>query len=300
MSALLILIVAGHARASTWDLLPDEAGYVAPELQADAAIPSAMSQVGWLVEDAARPVLFDARADLRWAHNLLVFIDGDGNRTEVLGDAYGLDLSGAVGRGRFGLAAGAHLVLASTSDIAGAQGTAVGDLRFDGRATLVDPADSAVGLGGLLRLTLPGGAAGRQLGEPGRSLEAVATVQAGRGRLVAVGNLGVALAPAVDLQDTVLGPGLVARAAVSRALSSTLDGFLEGHLRTSFGAASDSQQDTPAELLVGLRRQGATGPAVAVLGGFGLSSGIGAPAARLAVQVGYAPDAAPGASPLQP
>jgi hypothetical protein len=285
----LLLVWDAPAIAAPFELVPGDEGYVAPTLHADAAIPSAMSQVGWLVEDATRLAAFDARADVRWAHDLLVFIDGEGERTDVLGDAYAMDMSGAVGRGRFGIAAGAQLVLGSTSDVSGVQGTAVGDLRFDGRATLLDPADAPLGFAGLLRLTLPGGAAERQLGQPGRSLQAIAVAQGGWGDLVMVGNVGVDLAPAVDLEETMLGSGVVARAAVSRTVSGSLDGFAEGHLRTSFGAASDVQRDTPVELLLGLRHRGASSPAVAVIGGFGVTRGIGAPAARLAVQVGYAP-----------
>lgn len=262
----------------------------APELNSQLLRPSIDGQTTLWADDATffpelRP---SARLLLSYANNPLVFETSDGEVTEVVSDLTQADLLLGVGRGRVHLGLGIPVVL--NSEGTEVTGSGFGDLTAALRVGLLDPTADAVGLALQGRLLLATSSMGAGLASAGTGYELGAVVDYRMDRTTLLANLGTRGQPEAILDNVVLDDQLYARLGITQALdeAATYGVGAEAGAHANYSASFSNTAAVPVELLgTGWIRFGdfvLRGGA-----GGGLTRGIGAPAYRMLLGIGYEP-----------
>lgn len=276
---LLLLLTAAPALAQS-----------TPELNAQLFRPSIDGQTTLWADDATffpelRP---SARLLLNYASDPLVFESADGETTSVVSDLMQADMLLGLGRGRVHLGLAVPVVLSSNGQ--DVQGSGFGDLSAALRVGLLDPNSDAVGLALQGRLLLATSSMGPGLASSATGYELGAIVDYRMDRTTFLANVGTRGQPEAILENVVLDDQLYARLGLTQALDEdeTYGLGLEAGAHANYSASFKNTAAVPVEALgTGWVRFGDW-----VLrggGGGGLTTGIGAPAYRLLLGVGYEP-----------
>lgn len=223
-----------------------------------------------------------------YAHRPVTYTDWQGDSWDVVGSLATTDLVAGVGAGRLQVAAHAPVYVRSWGGSA-PETTGLGDVRVHVRGALLE---RGRGLG----LSLAA-----QAGLPTATLDAAVgsgTVSGG-GRVIVDGeagpvllavNIGVDAVPQVDLENLSWGPRLAGGLGAAWSLSDATG--LSAELVASAPLASlDVPEARPAEgtvggwVRIGQERAWVVHPSV----GVGLTHGVGAPAARGQLSIGWIP-----------
>jgi hypothetical protein len=180
----------------------------------------------------------------------------------------------------------------------GLQVTGLGDLLVEGKYRLYEDTKNGLRVAGIGGLTLPtsfgsdtnacNGTKSCFIGDnlPTARLRAAATWK--HDELTLGGDLGIILRDPRTIYASTIGQQWTFGLAGAYAITDKFSVIAEGYGRT--GLASFSIDQSPMEVLGGLRLIAAQKLAVTLGGGAGLDQAIGAPDARFFASVGYAPD----------
>jgi hypothetical protein len=167
--------------------------------------------------------------------------------------------------------------------------TGIGDLIVEGKYRLYRK--DGVKIAGLAAVSLPSsiGSDGSQfIGDDLPSLRARLALQYDRERFAIGANAGVLLRKPRTIYDSTIGPQFAWSVAAAGRITSRLSVIAEGYGRA--GLPNFSLDASPLEAIGGLRLYATSAVAVLVGGGAGLVRGIGSPASRFFLSVGYSPD----------
>ena len=286
-TTLLSIALSGHAfgqEFTSGEPPALNAQLFRPSIDSDSTI--------WTDDSALAPSgSFSTRAVMSWTHSPLVYrVESTGEETAIVGDILQADLMGAYTWRRLRVGVDAPVYLRATSDITGDE-TALGDIAFDARATVVDGASAPVGfaIGG--RVGAPTSTADAPLGDPGGSWELQAIVDKHLGRLHLAANVGTRGAQEAALENIDWANRFVARAGAGYAVTDDVGVSLDLTGQAAYGGWGNPAA-TPAEAMLGAWvRPGGEGLLLRAGGGTAISSGIGAPASRMVFSFAYEPPA---------
>lgn len=226
----------------------------------------------------------------------------DSTRTDVVSSMFAGQLVGAYGLTddlQLGLAL--PLVFSITGEgldpssgrmsSGGLQATGFGDLRVEAKGKLFRSGSIAAAWTGGLTVPTSFGAGGSDfLGDdlPGVRGGAAAHWNSSDGKLRVGGNLGVMLRKPRKIYNSEVGQQLAYGAGAAYKATDDFSIITELFGRTSL--TTIDLDASPLELGAGLRAQATKSVSVTAGGGVGVLSGIGAPALRFVVSLGYAPD----------
>lgn len=228
-----------------------------------------------------------ARAGMHYAHLPAVYERGDGETTALVSGIWQMDVIGTHTRGPLRIGLDVPIYLRSVSDLAGNE-TGMGDLVVDLRYSALDRREAPVGLALSGRALLPTATMDSPL-STGLSWEAEGVVDAELGtRWLVAANVGARFLPSVALENIEMGNQAYLRVGASRAFSESAGLSLDMAANGTWGELSNPKA-LPAELLVG--GYGRISENWMLRGGVGggLSSGLGAPAARVVTGVSWQP-----------
>jgi len=177
------------------------------------------------------------------------------------------------------------------SVMGGMQVTGLGDLLVEGKYQLYNDTSNGLRFAGIAGLTLPtsfGSDGSKFIGDdlPTGRLRGAATWTSGRVSLGA--TAGIILRKPRTIYASTIGQQWTFGLGGSVALTDKFALIAEGYGRT--GLTSFALDESPMEVIGGLRLVAAAKLAVTLGGGAGLDQAIGAPNARFFASVGYAPD----------
>jgi OmpA-OmpF porin, OOP family len=167
--------------------------------------------------------------------------------------------------------------------------TGLGDLLVEGKYRLYRK--GGVKVAALAAVSLPSsvGSDGSQfIGDDLPSLRARVALQYDGGRLALGTNAGALLRKPRTIYDSTIGPQLAWSAAAALRITDRIAAIAEGYGRA--GLPDFSLDASPLEAIGAVRFHATGSVAVLVGGGAGLVRGIGSPASRFFLSVGYAPD----------
>ncbi len=167
--------------------------------------------------------------------------------------------------------------------------TGLGDLVVEGKYRLVRKGGLKVAALAAVSLPSSFGSGGSQfIGDDLPSLRARFALQYDMGRLSLGANGGALLRKPRTIYDSTIGPQLAWSAGVALRITERLSAIAEGYGRA--GLPDFSLDASPLEAVGGLRLYATSAVAVLVGGGAGLVRGIGSPASRFFLSIGYSPD----------
>ncbi|MBN2800228.1 MAG: OmpA family protein [Deltaproteobacteria bacterium] len=232
-----------------------------------------------------------AVAQLANAPLILVTSDASGEtREDVLDNVLGVTIGGQYAlHERVALGLSAPIWLASAG-LEGANGATFGDARLSMPVGLVLPGEQGEGFGLAVvpLLDLPTGAEGAWLGNAGVAGGGLVSTSYGAGKLLLVGDIGVATASQIEVGNLTGGPKLLADASAAWMVSPDLAVRLEARFDPTLSSNDVALAGSPAEIGLNARhRSGEEG--LSLLGGAttALTSGAGAATWRLFLGVGY-------------
>ncbi|HSK02073.1 MAG TPA: thrombospondin type 3 repeat-containing protein, partial [Kofleriaceae bacterium] len=167
--------------------------------------------------------------------------------------------------------------------------TGIGDLVVEGKYRLYR--QGGVKVAALAAVSLPSsvGSDGSQfIGDDLPSLRARVALQYDGGRIALGMNGGALLRKPRTIYDSTIGPQLAWSAAAALRITDRVAAIAEGYGRA--GLPDFSLDASPLEAIGALRFHATGAVAVLVGGGAGLVRGVGSPASRFFLSVGYAPD----------
>ncbi len=229
---------------------------------------------------------FSGRLLFSYTRDPLVYRYDDGTVESILANVTQLDLLAGytVGRVRVGLLV--PIVLRSfggTSE----DTTDMGDVAFEVKGNILRRENDRVGLAAYGRVGLPTGLA-PGLAADGFVAELGAVADRDFGPLRMQGAAGVLLPPEYGFENVAWGPQVSVRAATGLTISPRFGVGLEVDAATALGGG-DPDASSPAEVMAsGWTRLGA-GTVIRAGLGAGLNSGLGAPAMRAVLGVGFEP-----------
>ncbi len=279
---MLLLLTSVLAQVTTDGAIPD--------LNAQLFRPSIDSaSMMWTDESLRAPDRYTmGRFALQYVNDPVVYLNDDGERTDLVSSLWQLSLLGAHTRGPLRL--GVDLPVYLRSDSALGTESGIGDLALDLRYTVRDRRTSPTGLATVLRFTLPTTTVEAPLGSRslGWEFALVADKQLGPNTLLAM-NVGTRGLPELELENVNWGDQLILRAGLGHSLndSTGLSLDLAGHF--TYGEF-DNPAGRPIEAMVGGWNR--TEGNLTLRGGVGagLNSGIGAPTFRMVFALAYEPD----------
>ncbi|MBN2798908.1 MAG: OmpA family protein [Deltaproteobacteria bacterium] len=231
---------------------------------------------------------FIARLGVGYTRNPLIYKWDNDEVDALLSDVVQTNLLGAYTyqRVRVGLDAPIYL-LAHTPD---GSNFGLGDVAADMKLRWLERGEGSPGVAGGLRLSLPTTTVDAPLGSPGAgyALQAIVDHQVGPALLAL--NLGTRGVPKQDLENIVWNDQLFFRAAAGVPLTDTAGVSLDlaGHM--NYQEALRNTAGSPLEaLLGGWGRVASTDYVVRGGVGAGLTPGIGSPAFRAVLMVGWEP-----------
>lgn len=265
-----------------------------PALNAQLYHPPADAQCTNWADDTTfaedgRPI---ARLVFGYVRQPFVFVSDDGQRVPLLNNGVGMDLVAGYSFSRFRASVDVPLWLTAdtkSSAAAASHASGIGDIALELKGVALDRGEAPIGLGFLARLTLPTGSVDAvPLGNPkvGWEAEAIVDKQV-TDDLLLTANIGTRGANTAEMSNVTLGDQLFLRIGGGYAITEMAGASLD--VSSNFTYASfGSGASTPIEGMVG--GWGRINDWVVRGGvGTGLTRGIGAPAARLVVGVGYEP-----------
>ena len=232
--------------------------------------------VSGVFEYASRPLMLNTEAD------------GEVVRAPLLSQLFGVNLlvSGAPHE-RVAVAMNLPVWLTSQT-LDGPQGAAFGDLRVSVPVGLILADRDGLAVSVVPFLDLPTGSEARFLGNLGVGGGALGAVGLGWGRFTVDGNLGVALAPTLDLENLGGGANLVAAAGGAMRLSDAYAVRGEAHLRPNLRPGNDRLgTETPGEWAASVRGRYEDGLSWTAGLGTALTPGAGASPFRAFIGMGY-------------
>ena len=260
-----------------------------PELNAQVFRPSLDQQYMWWSDDSSMldENGFTGGGVLQYLHKPLVYENGAGEQTNLLGGVAQLDLMGTYTLGKLRFGADVPVLLRAFSDNGNASG--LGDLALEGKYGVLDRDESAVGLAVSGRLTLPTATVDLPLGAGGLGGELqVAVDRAINDQILVLGNAGIRFQPNVELENVKWGDQLMLRAGGAYMLNKNTSASLE--LANQFGIGENSNKASrPLEAIAGVRHHVKSGLVFRGGLGAGLTSAVGSPRVRVLLGVGYAP-----------
>lgn len=227
-----------------------------------------------------------ARALLSYTSDPMVYVRGDGERTELVSGIWQMDLMGAHTRGPVRFGVDLPLYLRSISDVTGGE-TGLGDAALDVRWSALDRRTAPVGAGLAGRLVLPTATVDAPLGlrAVGWEIEGLVDAELGDNLLLAA-NLGTRGLPPVTLENTEWGNQLYTRMGAGYEVTDATAFSLD---ITSNFTYKGNASAAPIEALLGARQ---LLPANLVLRGgvgTGLTKAVGSPAFRAVLSIGWEP-----------
>ncbi|HWO18104.1 MAG TPA: transporter [Kofleriaceae bacterium] len=176
-----------------------------------------------------------------------------------------------------------------TPAMGGLHVTGLGDIVVEGKYGLLRKNNMKIAaLGGLSLPTSVGSDGSQFIGDDLPALRARLAVQYDAGRLSVGANGGVLLRKPRTIYDSTIGPQLAWGVGAAVRITERLSAIAESYGRA--GLPSFSLDASPLEAIGGLRLYATSAVAVLAGGGAGLVRGIGSPASRFFLSVGYAPD----------
>ncbi len=232
--------------------------------------------VSGVFEYASRPLMLNTESA------------GDVSRAPLLGDLFGVNLL-ATGAPHERVAVAMNLPVWFTSQtLDGPQGAAFGDLRLSVPVGLILADRDGLAVSVVPFFDLPTGSEARFLGNQGVGGGALGAVGLGWDRFTVDGNLGVALAPALDLENLGGGANLVAAVGGAMRLSDAYAIRSEAHLRPNLRVGNDRVgTETPGEWVTSFRGRYEDGLSWTAGLGTALTPGAGASPFRAFVGMGY-------------
>ena len=228
------------------------------------------------------------RGLVHYAYKPLVYRYEDGETVDLLAHVAQLDLMGAFRAGPVRL--GVDLPVYLYEQGAGGQGAGLGEVAAEVKATALDDRRFPLGLGATARVTFPSATVDAPLrtGKVGYELALVVHKEVGPVLLAA--NLGTRGGPRVELENLALNDAFVYRVGVGVDLPGDRAGLsaeAAGHV--GYAAPASLGANAPAEWLLGGWAHGGRGVIVRLGVGGALSPGIGTPAVRAMLGVGWEP-----------
>jgi outer membrane protein OmpA-like peptidoglycan-associated protein len=223
-----------------------------------------------------------------YANDPLVYINGIGQRTELVSDVYQLDLLGAHTRGPIRLALDVPLYLRSAGEATGGE-TGLGDISAGLRYTALDRRTAPLGAALSFSAILPTATVEAPLGNGGFGWEATAIVDKEFGKTLVALNIGHRSQPEVVLENFTWNDQLATRLGVGYALSSSAGVSADVSTSLTYGGTPAGQA---AEVIAGGYRRVSDNLMLRGGIGGGLNGAVGAPKLRAIFALSYEPAAA--------
>ncbi len=234
-----------------------------------------------------------ARVMAGYVHQPFVFVSNAGQRVPLFDHGAGLNLIAGYSVNHFRASIDVPVWLSATtasSATSSPGGAGLGDIAVDLKVVGTDRETAPVGLGASARVTLPTGKVGDvPIGNPnlGWEISAIVDKEVADGVLLA-GNIGVRGSNKSEMSNVTLGDALVFRFGGGYAINDACG--ISGDVAGSLAFASlRNAAGTPVEAMLGGWGRAADSWVVRGGVGTGLTSGIGAPVARVVVGIGYEP-----------
>ncbi len=227
---------------------------------------------------------FGARGLFQYTRNPVLWTNGSGETTRVVGDLIQLDLMTAYSKGPVRIGVDVPLILRSIGDDGGESG--LGDVALDTKVTLVDRTAAPLGLAVTGRASVPTATVKGPLGNRGFAWELAGVGDVEADALLVTANLGVRGVPRSELENFVWGTQAVARLGAGYRINDESGASID--LGTHLNLAQVSGDTVPVEALVGGWYQ--VDDLVLRAGvGTGLTSGFGSPQLRTVFSIAYEP-----------
>lgn len=229
----------------------------------------------WTDDASLGPAGF-ARLQTHYLRGPLALHYEDGRELSIIGDAVSTALAAGFSFGRIRLGAELPLWMHSTSDLDGYGGGGLGQVSFDAKATLLDPATAPLGLAIAGRVGLPTATTSLPLDPATPTWDVRAIVDKTVGPVLLAANVGVVDGPTGDFE---LGDALLFRLGSGFALTDAHGLSLELAGQAAPGVL-DAKAMAPVEMMGGGYAR--FGDSLVLRGGVGtgLNIGVGAPAFR--------------------
>ncbi|MCP4803850.1 MAG: OmpA family protein [Proteobacteria bacterium] len=271
----------------------DATGGSVPEINGQLFRPSIDSTATlWTDESLKAPNKYTmGRFALHYVNDPVVYIDDDGERTELVSGVWQLSLMGAHTRGPLRVGLDLPVYLRSTGDATGGE-TGLGDLGVDARVTAVDRTEKPIGLAVAGRLTLPTSTVAAPLGgaKTGWELGVIADTELGDKNLLAF-NLGTKGVPDQSLENVEWQDQLFARVGFGHEINDATGVSVDVASHFTYGEMTNPAGRPIEGLLGGWKRLGDENSWTLRGGvGTGLNSGIGAPRFRMVAAIAYEPE----------
>ncbi len=259
----------------------------APTVDAQNYRPTLDGRALLWTDDAAVGAGAGVGFSLGYARNPLKYeIVETGETGSAVGDLLQLDLLGTYSW-RF-LRAGLDLpiVPASTGDLS-LGGGGLGDVAFELKAMALDPEARPLGLAAGLRVTAPTTTGSVPVGAQGAGVGGQLIASHVSGPVTLAMNLGYDSLPSTSLDSYTMDDQITARLGTGLGVSDALAFSIEVVGKTTPSAALLDPSNSPLEMLIGAHTRLSDDLVLRLGGGAGLTSGIGAPAARLVAQLSW-------------
>lgn len=261
-----------------------------PPLNAQVLHLSADGRAGVALDDALLPAekQFFGRAWLHYLNRPLVAVYADGSEEAGLSDVLALDLLPGATFGPVQVDAHLPLYLSTWGDTIEAA-PLLGDIEVGAKVVALDPETAPFGLAPTVRLALPVAGDVAPLGSRGFDGTFGVAASKDAGPWLFAANLGVRVLPEVELENAIWGSQFVVRAGGSRSIGERAGASLELSAGAGLVEAEGDAAASPVELLGGGWYRATDRLVVRAAAGTGLTRGIGSPAGRVLVGVGWEP-----------
>jgi OmpA-OmpF porin, OOP family len=173
--------------------------------------------------------------------------------------------------------------------VGGLHVSGLGDIVVEGKYRLLSKGSTKIaGLAGVSLPTSIGSDGSQFIGDDLPALRGRLAVQYDAGRLAIGVNGGVLLRKPRTIYDSTIGPQLMWGVGAAVRITERLSAIAESYGRA--GLPDFSLDASPLEAIGGLRLYATSAVAVLAGGGAGLVRGIGSPASRFFLSIGYSPD----------
>ena len=253
--------------------------------------PSVDAQQTMWTDDASlkRSGTLTARALGSFTSRPLLWQVGDGDPLPVIGSAWQVDLLGAVYLGPLRLGLDLPLLLGGTSAVFDGGATGLGDVAFDGKLTLLNPADRPLGVAITTRIGLPTATVNVPLRNGGIAVEVAGVVDYSVGNaLRLVANVGARFAPPTTLGDLAIDDQLIARLGAGIPIGGRAGVSADLASRLAFSAPLSL--GAPAEVMLGGWFDVTDVWTLRAGVGRGFSGAVGSPGARALVSLAFEPE----------